>query len=63
MLVEQIPTAAMFERIAEEKRVEDLKGILIISYETAVSRGLQPLAALAAIIEWAAQECARLGEG
>jgi hypothetical protein len=63
MLAAKNPAIAMFESIAEDRRIEELKNILIVSYETAVDRGLEPSAALAAILEWAAQECARLSDG
>jgi hypothetical protein len=60
--VRREPTATIFDLIAEDRRVEALKGDLIVSYETAVGLGLQPAIALAAILEWAAQECARVSE-
>jgi hypothetical protein len=62
MLAIKNPAIEMFESIAEDRRLEELKSILIVSYETAVGRGLEPSAALAAVLEWAAVECARLNE-
>lgn len=62
MFVGEALSAAAPVRNAEDRRVEDLKSIFIVSFETAVERGMEPTAVLAVIIEWAAEECARLCE-
>jgi len=42
------------------KASEELKSRLIASYERAVDAGLMPCRALAVILEWVAEECARV---
>ncbi len=39
---------------------EELKARLIIAYEQALQNGLTPHRALAVMLEWAAEECARV---
>jgi len=39
---------------------EELKSRLIASYERAVDAGLMPCRALAVMLEWVAEECARI---
>jgi hypothetical protein len=62
MFAGEVLSNAMLMRSAEDRRVDDLRSILIVSFETAVERGMEPAAALAVILEWAAAECARLRE-
>jgi hypothetical protein len=56
MLIEP-PSSFLLE---EEDCSEELISGLIENFEEAIERGLPPSRAIAAIIEWAAQECARL---
>jgi hypothetical protein len=42
------------------KATEELKSRLIASYERAVQNGLAPRSALAAMLEWVSEECARI---
>jgi hypothetical protein len=37
-----------------------LKSAVIADFEAAIERGLSPQSAIAAILDWAAEECARL---
>jgi len=62
MLAGEIPSATIFAGAAAERHIEDLRAILIVSFETAVERGIEPSVALGAILEWAGQECARLSK-
>jgi hypothetical protein len=39
---------------------EELKSCLIASYERAVHNGLSPCSALAVMLEWVSEECARI---
>ncbi len=39
---------------------EELKARVIVAYEQALRDGLPPSSALAAMLEWAAEECARV---
>jgi len=39
---------------------EELKNCLIASYERAVHNGLSPCSALAVMLEWVSEECARI---
>lgn len=43
------------------KAIEELKSRLIASYERAVDAGLMPCRAMAVMLEWVAEECARIG--
>jgi len=42
------------------KASEELKSRLIASYERAVHNGLAPCSALAVMLEWVSEECARI---
>ena len=53
----------LFQRPRKDPSVkasEDLKSRLIASYESAVHNGLSPCNALAVMLEWVAEECARI---
>ena len=54
----------LFEGRAEEaphlKASEKLTSLLITSYEQAIRNGLTPCRALSVMLEWIAEECARL---
>jgi hypothetical protein len=41
--------------------IQDLQSSLIGGYERAVHSGLAPTIALGAILDWAAEECQRIG--
>ena len=41
---------------------DELRSALIVSFENAVARGLSPQNAIAVILNWVADECARLNE-
>ena len=45
-----------------DDHAEKQKIALIASFETAIDHGLSPQLAIAAILEWVADECARLSE-
>lgn len=60
MLIQVIPPKAFERAFEEEDRSEELVSALIVHFEEAIERGLPPARGIAAIIQWAAQECARL---
>jgi hypothetical protein len=60
MLVQETPLRIPIVSVSEESSLEDLKSAVIASFATAIDRGLSPSDAMATILEWAAQECARL---
>ncbi len=60
MLALDIPLSKSFTDRSLEKCAEDLKSLLIVSFETAIDEGLPPREALAIVLGWAADECARL---
>jgi hypothetical protein len=60
MLIQELPSTTSFVSVSEESSLEDLRSAVIASFEAALDRGLAPSDALATILEWAAQECARL---
>ncbi len=66
MLAQEIAFQTVFVDLSDEKRVEELKGIeelrsaLIASFEAAIDRGVPPSLAMAAVVEFAASEIARL---
>ncbi len=60
MIIQEIEFANHLAEVSREQDAEELKGVLIVTYETAVERGLPPQDALAAILTWVAEECARL---
>jgi hypothetical protein len=62
MLIEKIALDEIQAPASEEEGVEALKSALIVGYEAAIDRGLPPSQAIAAILEWVAQECSRLGD-
>ena len=41
---------------------DEFRSALILSFEEAVARGLSPQNAIAVVLNWAADECARLNE-
>ena len=45
---------------SEMECTEELKSGLITSFETAINRGLPPQQAIATVLEWVSEECARL---
>ena len=49
-----------FARPSNGKSTEELKKVLIASFETAVDRGLPPQMAIATVLEWVSEECSRL---
>ena len=62
MLALQTPSLKPFTDLSLEKSADDLKSLLIIGFETAIDQGLPPQKAVSVILEWAADECARLSE-
>ncbi len=60
MLVQDLPSTTLFVSVSEESLLEDLRSAVIASFETALDLGLSPSDAIATVLEWAAQECARL---
>ncbi len=59
MIIQEIQFPVSFADASREHEAEELKGALILSYEAAIERGLAPQNAIAAILVWAAEECAR----
>ena len=49
-----------FACFSDDESTEELKSGLIASFETAINRGLPPQLAIATVLEWVAEECARL---
>ena len=45
---------------SDDEFSEELKRGLIASFETAINRGLPRQLAIAAVLEWVSEECARL---
>ena len=60
MLALDIPVTKSFADLSREKSAEDLKSVVIASFEKAIDQGLPPYNALAVVLEWAAEESARL---
>jgi hypothetical protein len=61
MFALEIPfTKSFADAQSLEKCADDLKALLIVSFETAIDQGLPPHKALAVILEWTAEECTRL---
>ncbi len=59
----EIPLQKLFpceKRVEEQKGIEPLRSALIVSFETALDQGVPPQIALATVMEWVAEECARL---
>ena len=61
MLLEEITSTHTGTRPSHERGGEDLKSALIVQYEAAIDGGLSPASALGIMLEWIAEECARLG--
>jgi hypothetical protein len=63
MLIQDLFSNNAFACVSDDKCAEELKSALIASFETAVDHGLPPQMALAAVLEWVSEECARLHSG
>jgi hypothetical protein len=46
-----------------EECAGELKSALIAAFETAIDQGLTPQIAIATVLEWVSEECARLHAG
>ena len=62
MLTLEIPSTKTFRDLPLEQSAEDLKSLLIIGFETAIDQGLPPQRALGIVLEWVADECARISD-
>ena len=49
-----------FARPSDEGCTGELKSSLIAAFETAIDQGLSPQIAIATVLEWVSEECARL---
>ena len=49
-----------FARPSDEECAGELKSALIAAFETAIDQGLPPQMAIATVLEWVSEECARL---
>ena len=52
-----------FARPYDEDCAGELKSALIAAFETAIDQGLPPQIAIATVLEWVSEECARLHAG
>jgi hypothetical protein len=52
-----------FARSSDEECTGQLKSALIAAFETAIDQGLPPQNAIATVLEWVSEECARLNAG
>jgi hypothetical protein len=48
---------------SDEECTGELKSALIAAFETAIDQGLAPHLAIATVLEWVSEECARLHAG
>jgi hypothetical protein len=60
MIIQEIQFTKSLTDVSHEQSTDELKGALIVSYEAAIERGIPPHEAIAAVLVWAAEECARL---
>ena len=52
-----------FARPSDEECTGELKSALTAAFETAIDQGLSPQIAIATVLEWVSEECARLNTG
>ncbi len=62
MLFEKFTSGTPIGFASEDEFCEELKSALIVSFEKAIDRGVQPARAIATILEWTSEEMARLQE-
>ena len=60
MLALQVSAAQAPLPLALERSADDLKSLLIVAFETAIEEGLPPQKALSIVLDWVADECARV---
>jgi hypothetical protein len=60
LLIKDVYFEVSVARRSEDEQVEEFKGALIACFEDAIDRGLAPTQAIAAILELASQEMARI---
>ncbi len=60
MFIEEILSTTPSRELPSKS--DAFRSALIVCFEEAIERGLSPHAAIAAVLEWAADECARLNE-
>ena len=58
MLIQEL--FSTFARPSDDDLSEELKSGLIASFETVINRGLSRQMAIATVLEWVSEECARL---
>lgn len=62
MLAQEIFLTNAASDLPRNDHAQELKSALIESFETAIEHSLSPQRAIAAILEWVADECGRLSE-